>query len=158
MKKKLNILIVYETKFGNTKKAAEIIEEGMKEGEQIKTEVINVNDIDYSKLQDFDAIIIGSPTWGGNCTNTIKKFINEIAGLSLNVKSYAVFDTNSGYPFLNKAVKKMEKLIGNKIPNLKKILPGLPVRVKGTKGPIVERDLPKCQNFGKEIALNLKKG
>ena len=145
----MNVLIVYETKFGNTKKAAETIAEGMKEGEQIETEVVNVNDVDYSKVRDFDAIIIGSPTWAGNCTDTIKNFINELAGLSLNEKSYAVFDTNSGIPLLSKAVKKMEKLVG------KKILPGLLVRVKGTKGPIVEGELPKCHNFGKEIALNL---
>ena len=149
-------MIVYETKFGNTKKAAETIAEGMKEGEQIETEVVNVNDVDYSKVRDFDAIIIGSPTWAGNCTDTIKNFINELAGLSLNEKSYAVFDTNSGIPLLSKAVKKMEKLVGKKMPSLKKILPGLPVRVKGTKGPIVEGELPKCQNFGKEIALNLQ--
>ena len=150
------MLIVYETKFGNTKKTAETIAEGMKEGEQIKTEVINVNDVDYSKVKDFDAIIIGSPTWAGNCTNTIKKFVSELAGLSLNGKFYAVFDTNSGIPLLSKAVKKMEKLISKKLPSFKKILPGLPVRVKGTKGPIVEGELPKCQNFGKEIALNLQ--
>ncbi len=152
----MNVLVVYETKFGNTKKAAETIAEGMKEGEQIKTEVTNVNDVDYSKVKDFDAIIIGSPTWAGNCTDTIKKFVDELAGLSLNEKFYAVFDTNSGIPLLSKAVKKMEKLISKKLPSFKKILPGLPVRVKGTKGPIVEGELPKCQNFGKEIALNLQ--
>jgi len=152
----LNVLIVYETKFGNTKKAAETIADGMKEGEQIKTEVINVNDVDYSKVQDFDAIIIGSPTWAGYCTDTIKKFINELAGLSLNEKSYAVFDTNTGLPLLSKAVKKMEKRISKNIPNLKRILPGLPVRVKGQKGPIIEDGLSKCQNFGKELALNLQ--
>ena len=148
--------MVYETKFGNTKEAAEKIAEGMKEVEQIKTEVINVNDVDYSKVRDFDAIIIGSPTWAGNCTDTIKNFINELAGLSLNEKSYAVFDTNTGLPLLSKAVKKMEKRIGKKLPDLKRILPGLPIRVKGTKGPIVEGELPKCQNFGKEIASNLQ--
>jgi len=152
----LNVLIVYETKFGNTKQAAETIAEGIKEGERIEAEVINVNEVDYSKVQDFDAIIIGSPTWAGNCTDTIKNFINELAGLSLNEKFYAVFDTNSGIPLLSKAVKKMEKRIGKQLPNLKRILPGLPIRVKGTKGPIVEGELPKCQNFGKEIALNLK--
>ena len=150
------MLIVYETKFGNTKKAAETIAEGMKEVDQINIEVINVNDIDYSKVRDFDAIIIGSPTWAGNCTDTIKNFINELTGLSLNEKSYAVFDTNSGLPLLSKAVKKMEKRIDKLIPNLKRILPGLPIRVKGTKGPIIEGELPKCQNFGKEIALNLQ--
>lgn len=152
----MNVLVVYETKFGNTKQAAESIAEGMKEVEQINTEVINVNDVDYSKVQDYDAIIIGSPTWAGNCTDTIKNFINELAGLSLNEKSYAVFDTNTGLPLLSKAVKKMEKRISKNIPDLKRILPGLPVRVKGQKGPIVEGGLPKCQNFGKEIALNLQ--
>ena len=152
----MNVLVVYETKFGNTKEAAEKIAEGMKEVEQIKTEVINVNDVDYSKVRDFDAIIIGSPTWAGNCTDTIKNFINELAGLSLNEKSYAIFDTNAGIPLLSNAVKKMEKLIGKKVPSLKKILPGLPIRVKGTKGPIVEGELPKCQNFGKEIAIKLQ--
>jgi len=152
----LNVLVVYETKYGNTKEAAENIAEGMKEVEQIKTEVINVNDVEYSKVQDFDAIIIGSPTWAGTYAPSIKKFINELAGLSLNEKFYAIFDTNTGLPLLSKAVKKMEKQIGKKIPGLKKILPGLPVRVKGTKGPIVEGGIPKCQNFGKEIALNLQ--
>ncbi len=152
----MNVLVVYETKFGNTKEAAEKIAEGMKEVEQIKTEVINVNNVDYSKVRDFDAIIIGTPTWAGNCTDTIKNFINELAGLSLNEKSYAVFDTNNNIPLLSKAVKKMEKRIGKQLPNLKRVLPGLPIRVKGTKGPIVEGELPKCQNFGKEIALNLK--
>ena len=150
------MLVVYETKFGNTKKAAETIAEGMKEGEQIETEVLNVNDVDYSKVRDYDAIIIGSPTWAGNCTDTIKKFVDELAGLSLNEKFYAVFDTNSGIPLLSKAVKKMEKLISKKLPSFKKILPGLPVRVKGTKGPIVEGELPKCQNLGKEIAIKLQ--
>jgi menaquinone-dependent protoporphyrinogen IX oxidase len=153
----MNVLVVYETKFGNTKEAAEKIAEGMKEVEQIKTEVINVNDVDYSKVRDFDAIIIGSPTWAGNCTDTIKNFINELAGLSLNEKSYAVFDTNNNIPLFSKAVKKMEKRIGKQIPNLKRILPGLPIRVKGKEGPIIEGELPKCQNFGKEIALNLQK-
>jgi len=152
----LNVLVVYETKFGNTKIAAETVAEGMKEVEQLNTEVINVNDVDYSKVRDFDAIIIGSPTWAGNCTDTIKNFITELAGLSLNEKFYAVFDTNSGIPLLSKAVKKMEKRIGKQLPNLKRILPGLPVRVKGQKGPIIEGELPKCQNFGKEIALNLQ--
>ena len=150
------MLVVYETKFGNTKKAAETIAEGMKEGKQIETEVLNVNDVDYSKVRDYDAIIIGSPTWGGNCTDTIKKFVDELVGLSLNEKFYAVFDTNSGIPLLSKAVKKMEKLISKKLPSFKKILPGLPVRVKGTKGPIVEGELLKCQNFGKEIATKLQ--
>ncbi|MFX0033493.1 MAG: flavodoxin family protein [Candidatus Hodarchaeota archaeon] len=153
----MNVLIVYETKFGNTKKVAETIAEGIRETEQIKTEIVYVNDIEYSKIKDFDAIIIGSPNWGGSYAGSIKKFINELAGLLLSEKYYAVFDTNNALPILNKAFKKLEKKIGKKIPSFKKILPGLPVKVIGLKGPIAEGELPKCKNFGKEIALNLQK-
>ncbi|MFW9783764.1 MAG: flavodoxin family protein [Candidatus Heimdallarchaeota archaeon] len=153
----MNVLVVYETNFGNTKKVAEVIAEGIRETEQIKTEVMHVSDTDYSKVEDFDAIIIGSPNWGGTYAGSIKKFINGLAEFSLSEKYYAVFDTNNDLPILNKASKKLEKKIGKKIPSFKRILPGLPVKVIGLKGPIAEGELPKCKTFGKKIALNLQK-
>lgn len=152
----LNILVVYETKFGNTKKVAETIAEGMREIAEIKTEVINVNDAETSRVQDFDAIIIGSPTWGGNSPKPIRNFIDELAELQLNEKYYAVFDTNNNLRLLSNLVKKLEKRIDKKVPSLKKILPGLPVRVIGLQGPIAEGELPKCKNFGREIVSKLQ--
>ncbi|MFW9951108.1 MAG: flavodoxin family protein, partial [Candidatus Thorarchaeota archaeon] len=152
----LNVLVVYETKFGNTKKVAETIAEGMQEIAQIKIEVINVNEVEISRVHDFDAIIIGSPTWGGNSPKPIRNFINELADLQLKEKYYAVFDTNNNLRFLSNLVKKLEKRIDKKVPYLKRILPGLPVRVIGLQGPIAEGELPKCRNFGKELALKLQ--
>lgn len=152
----MNVLVVYDTKFGNTKKVAETIAEGMQEIAQIKTEVINVNEVEISRVHDFDAIIIGSPTWGGNSPKPIRNFINELADLQLKEKYYAVFDTNNNLRFLSNLVKKLEKRIDKKVTDLKRILPGLPVRVIGLQGPIAEGELPKCRNFGKELALKLQ--
>ncbi|MFX0010491.1 MAG: flavodoxin family protein [Candidatus Hermodarchaeota archaeon] len=152
----MNVLIVYETNFGNTKKVAEIIAEGMNAVEQIEPEVLNVNDVEFNKVQDFDAIIIGSPTWGGNAPKSIRDFIDTLAKLPLNEKYYAVFDTNNNLRFLSNLVRKLEKKISKKIPSLQKILPGLPVRVIGLKGPIAEGELSKCKDYGKELALNLQ--
>jgi len=50
----------------------------------------------------------------------------------------------------------MEKRINEKIPSLKLIASGLSIRVKGVKGPIVEGELPKCKEFGKKIANQIK--
>ena len=50
----------------------------------------------------------------------------------------------------------MEKRIGEKIPSLKIITSGLSIRVGGMKGPIVEGELPKCKDFGRKIANQLK--
>jgi hypothetical protein len=47
-------------------------------------------------------------------------------------------------------------MVEKKLPNLKLILPGLSIRVNGIPGPIVEGELPKCVDFGKKIAPQLK--
>jgi len=53
-------------------------------------------------------------------------------------------------------VKKMEKIIKEKAPELKRIAPGLSIKVQGMKGPIADGELPKCKEFGKKIADQLK--
>jgi hypothetical protein len=73
----------------------------------------------------------------------------------LKAKWVAVFDTYLGEDF-EKAVKKMEKRIGEKVPGLKLMTSGLSIRVGGTKGPIVEGELPRCKDFGKKIANQLR--
>jgi len=151
------VLVVYETKYGNTKKAAETIAEGMEEAGEIKASIEHVDKVDLNKINDFEAIIIGSPTYAGRQAGSIKKFINKLADLSLGGKKFAVFDTHLGKSggFLRKAVKKMESQVGKKISNFKKIKSGLPVQVKGMKGPLVEGELDKCRDYGKDLAAKL---
>lgn len=37
------------------------------------------------------------------------------------------------------------------------MIAGLSIKVKGIKGPILENELQKCKEFGKDIAAQLKK-
>jgi len=55
-----------------------------------------------------------------------------------------------------KAMKKMEKRISEKVPALKLIASGLSIRVDEAQGPITEGELPKSIDFGKKIAAQLK--
>ena len=147
----MKILIVYETKYGNTKIAAETIIEGVKDVPGTEAELYELGEIEINKIPEYDTILIGSPNHMGGPTRGVKKFIDALEKLNLETKKVAVFDTYMGKDF-EKAVKKMEKKLSEKAPALKQIAPGLSILVKGMKGPIPEEELPKCREFGKTIA------
>lgn len=150
-------LVVYESKYGNTKRVAETIVEGMKEVDGIEAYIKELKEVDLEKVADYDVVLIGSPNHIGGPTRGIKGFIDKLGELQLKGKMFAAFDTYMGKDF-EKAVKKMEKRISERAPELKQISGGLSIRVQGIKGPIVENELTKCREFGKKIAAQLKKG
>jgi len=149
------VIVVYESKYGNTKLVAETIIEGMRQVKGIETALNEVKEVDISQISSYDAILIGSPNHVGGPTRGIKKFIDKLGKLNLSGKRFAVFDTYLGMDF-EKAVKKMEKRINEKVPGLKMMASGLSIRVQGMKGPIAEGELPKCKEFGKKLATQIK--
>ena len=150
----VRVCIVYDTRYGNTKLVAETIGEGLRDVEGIQTAISDIEGVDLETLYGYDAILIGSPNHYSGPTKGVQNFIDNLSGHNLEGKAYAVFDTFVGKDsdfFLGKAARKMEKRIGEKVPDLKQLTPGLSIRVGGTKGPIVEGELPKCRDFGREI-------
>ncbi|MHA2037772.1 MAG: flavodoxin family protein [Promethearchaeota archaeon] len=147
----MNIIIIYDTKHGNTKKVAELIGEGLKSVEENTITYLNVEEFDPNKEENYDLILIGTPNHYGKPTKPIKKFIEDLPNSSLKVNSFSVFDT---YMFKDyeKTVKKMEKKINELMPSLDNASPGLSIRVAKTKGPILDEELPKCKDFGIKLA------
>jgi flavodoxin len=150
------VIVIYESKYGNTKRVAETIIEGINEIEKIEALLKEPKHMDPKEVLDYDVILIGSPNHWGGPTRGIKKFIDKLGKIELEGKRGAVFDTCLEGDF-NKAVRKMEKRINEKVSGLKLITSGLSIRVGGMKGPIVEGELPKCKEFGNEIAKQMKK-
>jgi len=151
----VKIFVVYDTKYGNTKLVAEKIVEGIREVEGMKIAISDVKEVDLERIADSDAILIGAPNHMGRPARTIREFMDKLGKLDLKAKWVAVFDTYLGGDF-EKAVKEMEKRIGEKVPSLKLITSGLSIKVQGVKGPITDGELPKCKDFGKKIATQLK--
>lgn len=149
------VIVVYESKYGNTKQVAEKIIEGMNEIEGIEAVLEEPKHVEPTEVLDYDVILIGSPNHFGGPTRGIRKFIDKLGKLPLKNKMFAVFDTYIKGDF-EKAVKKMEKRINEKVPELKQIASGLSIKVQDMKGPILEEELPKCKEFGKKIANQLK--
>ena len=148
-------IVIYESKYGNTKLAAEAIVNGIREISEVEPVLAELKEVSLNQLTDFDAILVGSPNHMGSATRGIRKFIDNLGKLNLEGKYTAVFDTYLGGDF-EKAVKKMEKQISEKVTQLKLAVPGLSIRVKGMKGPIDEGEIPKCKEFGVKIATLIK--
>lgn len=150
----MKVLIVFDTKHGNTQQVAELISDGINSVEGNETEVVNVKDFDLSEDKTYDLILIGSPNHMGTYTKKIKTFISNLSTTTVKVNSFAVFDTYIMKDF-EKAVMKMEKQLNENCPNSTMVLPGLSIKVGGIKGPIVEEDLSKCKEYGIKL---VKKG
>ena len=149
------VIVIYESKYGNTKLVAEEIVEGIRIVEGIEVALSELKEVDLDKILDYHAILIGSPNHFGGPTRSIKKFIDRLGKLTLKERAFAVFDTYIKRD-LEKTVKKMEKRIKEKVPESKLLVPGLSIKVQGMKGPILEEELPRCKEFGNKIAAQLK--
>jgi NAD(P)H dehydrogenase (quinone) len=94
----VNLLIIYDSKTGNTEKAAFLISEGAKSVEGVKCIVKKVDEATLDDLLKADGIVIGSPTYYGLMSAKIKSFIDksvEIHG-KLEGKVGAAFTTSGG--------------------------------------------------------------
>jgi flavodoxin len=147
-------IVVYESKYGNTKIVAEKISEGLNAGKGIKVDLRSLKEVEVNKIPEYDVILVGSPNHIGGPTRGIKKFIDKLGKLDLKDKQAATFDTYLSKDF-EKAVKKMEESLIEKVPGLIIVSPGLSIRVQGMKGPIVEEELSKCKEFGRKILAKI---
>jgi flavodoxin len=147
-------MIIYDSKYGNTRLVAETIAEAMEEVPEVEATVRDIRAVDLTQVTDSDAILIGSPNHIGKATRRIRKFIDSLGQADLKGKLAAVFDTYVGGDF-EKAMKKMEKQIAENAPDLKLVTPGLSIRVTGMKGPVAEEELPKCRELGSRVASEI---
>jgi len=130
-------IVIYESKYGNTKYVAEVISNEINQISEMEAVLTEVSEVDLDEIDGFDTILVGSPNHIGRATRSIRKFIDELGKITLKEKQGAVFDTYLAKDF-EKAAKKMERQIGQKVLGLKLISPGLSIRVNGMKGPIAE--------------------
>jgi len=69
-------LVIYYSRSGNTKKMAESIVEGMK-NEGLNAVLKDVKDVKVNELLEYQAIVMGSPTYYGTMAAEIKKLLDQ---------------------------------------------------------------------------------
>lgn len=73
----VKILVVYDSKTGNTKKMALAVAEGAKEIRGVKAETKKADETSIEDLLSADGIIMGSPTYYGQMSAKLKALIDE---------------------------------------------------------------------------------
>ena len=88
----MKVLIVYDSRSGNTEKMAHAVSEGVRE-EGLDVEVKRVDEASVDELPGVDGLILGSPVYYGLPTAKMKEFIDD------SVKYHGKLDGKVGGAF-----------------------------------------------------------
>jgi NAD(P)H dehydrogenase (quinone) len=96
--KLVGVLVVYDSKSGNTERMAFAVAEGVREVEGVTADVKRVGQTGLEDLLDADGIIIGSPTYYGQMSAKLKALFDESVKIhgKLEGKVGAAFTSSGG--------------------------------------------------------------
>ena len=137
-------LVLYDSKYGNTKMVAEEVTEGLR-SKGMEADLSYMEGFDAKEVEGYDVIAVGTPNHMGGPTRRAKNLVKSLKGQNLERKTFGFFDTclkgEEG-----KATRKMANKLRDIAPGVM-IAPELSILVGGMKGPIVDGELPKCAEF-----------
>ncbi len=155
-------IVVYDTSYGNTKAVAEAIAETLKKS-GVEVDLFHVKDVKKLSAQNYNFLVVGSPTRFGTMSFAIKGFLGKVKGEEWMNRPFAAFDTENPEniekaKLENKqwsAAEKISKKLVEK--KLNQLLPVLRAAVLGQKGPLVEGEIDRTKRYAKDLAAKLKK-
>jgi len=94
----LSVLVIYDSRSGNTEKAAVLVAEGVRQVDGINCTLKRVDNVSLDDLLKADGIIIGSPTYYGTMSGKIKTLLDESVEVhgKLQGKVGAAFTSSGG--------------------------------------------------------------
>ena len=148
-------IIVFESIYGNTKKVAEAIAEGLTQTGNIECEVMKTGEVHHTDdLAGYDVILFGCPNHNQEPARNMLKFLDRVAIVGLEGKVGAAFETYTGG---NKgvALERLEAVIRKKVPGLSLIVEGFSALVDDRKGPLAENESSNALDFGGRLGSKL---
>ncbi len=154
----VKVLVLYDSRTGNTKAMAEEIGKGASEIADV--EVKNVDSVSPRDLLKFNAIIIGSPTYYGTMTGKMKEFIDKTITVHdrLDFKVGGAFTSSDGYAGGNETTL-FSIITAMMIHNMVIVGAG---ELNGRYGAVAvgmpnEDDLRRCRKLGYRVSWVAKK-
>lgn len=140
------ILVLYYSRTGNTEKMAKAVVEGAKAVAGVEVELNYY--VPPETLSDFDAILVGSPTYHHDMIIGVKQLFEEAAVRNVVLKG-KIGGAFGSYGWSGEAPKMVIEIMKNKF------------EMEVTEAPLVAKyspeasDLQKCRELGKRIAEKL---
>jgi flavodoxin len=146
----MNALVVYFSKFGNTKKVAEAIAETLRSAASVR--VMNIDRLTASDLEEVHLVVMGTPTHRMNLPKEIVPVFEKLPKRILKGKPVAVFDTSykmswwlNHFTAAKRLSGKLRKLGG------KRIVPPETFLVVEREGPLCEGEIERAQAWADTI-------
>ena len=144
----MRTLVVYDSKYGNTKIIAQAIGETL-DGE---VEVRHVDNVEVPSLAEYELLVVGAPTHGANPSDPVKAFLEQVQPRALKGVKVAGFDT--------RMTNRLITMFGVAAPKIAKALEkkgGTPAGepagfyVKGGEGPLKEGEVERAAAWAKGL-------
>jgi len=138
--------VLYYSRTGNTEKMAKAVAEGAKSVQGIETE--SNYHVEPEALGNFDAIIVGTPTYHHDTTVDMKQLFEEAASKNVVLKGKIAAAFGS-YGWSGEAPKLVLEIMKNRF------------EMQATEPPLLIRYTPdqagleRCRDLGKKIAERL---
>jgi flavorubredoxin len=145
-KKMAKAIVIYETTYGYTETMAKAIVAGLKEA-GVEVELKRVLGVNADGLKNFDAIVLGCPTYHHDMITTVKTFLFKMKDAGLNGKVGAAF---GAYGFSGESIEMIYDTMKH-IFEMDVIEPGF--KLKSTE--VVTIGDKECREFGKKIAVKI---
>lgn len=156
----MKALIVYHSKTGHTKQAAEDIAKGL-EAEGVECVIREAAKGVTEPVQEFEIVLVGSPTYGNRGyhkpARQVERFLDSLSPRGLEGKVCAAFTVHAAMGG-GSVVSGTEKMLADRGG---KVISGGPVIKAGAplslwKGPNASQaDVQKCEEFGKRAARQI---
>ena len=88
----MNTLVVYYSKFGNTRRIAQAIAETL--GQTNTARALSIEQVSIDDVQDADLVVMGSPTHYQAVPKVVRRFLKTFPRRSLRKKWVTAFDTS----------------------------------------------------------------
>jgi len=137
------VLVIYYSRTGNTERMAKAVAEGIRKVEGVDVDV--KYHADAAELANYDAIIVGTPTYHHDTVLEMKDLFENAAVKGVNLKG-KIGATFGSYGWSGEGPKLILEIMENKF-EMHVIKPPLLVKYAPDQAA-----LEKCREFGKMIA------
>ena len=161
----MEILIIYDSEFGNTARIAEAIAQGARAAAAAADHVVlyHIGDVRSEQATAADVLIIGSPTQGFRPTAPVRALLSKMPRNGLAGKAVATFDTRfteEEIKSIGRMLSTMVDLFGYAAPRIadtagkkgaRLIAPPEGFYVGGKEGPLLEGELERAEAWGARL-------
>jgi flavodoxin len=156
----MGTMVIYDSLYGNTEKIAQTIANILRQTSEVV--IFRVGDVKPEHLRGIGLLVVGSPTQQFRPTAAMRNFLNHLPKNGLKGMKVAAFDTRLTLAEIEKtpplalferifgyAGRRMVKIMKNKGGEL--ALPGEGFFVQGMKGPLVEGELERAEQWARKL-------